>query len=76
MREDQQKLIGKRLKQLRQNLGFSQTELARQLRVPGTEVDKIEQGKISLDLFPLLGQLLHLLEGALLKQCLERKEKF
>lgn len=75
MREDPQKLIGKRLKQLRQNLGFSQADLARQLNVPGTEVDKLEQGKISLDLFPLLSQLLHLLEGSLLKQCLERRER-
>jgi transcriptional regulator with XRE-family HTH domain len=76
MREDHQKLIGQRLRQLRENLGYTQAEVVRQLSSSEIEVDKIEQGKISLDLFPLLVKLLRLLEGSLLKQCSDRKKRF
>jgi transcriptional regulator with XRE-family HTH domain len=76
MRDDQQKLIGQRLKQLRENLGYSQADVAHQLSSSETEVDTIEQGKFTLDLLPLLVQLLRLLERELLKQCVERKKRF
>jgi transcriptional regulator with XRE-family HTH domain len=76
MREDQQKLIGIRIKQLRENLGYTQADLARQLSSSETELAKLEQGKFTLDLLPLLVKLLRLLEGSLLKQCSERKKRF
>jgi DNA-binding XRE family transcriptional regulator len=76
MREDQPKLIGQRLKQLRENLGYTQADLARQLSSSETELAKLEQGKFTLDLLPLLVKLLRLLEGSLLKQCSERKKRF
>jgi transcriptional regulator with XRE-family HTH domain len=73
-REDEQKLVGRRIKQLRENQGYTQADLAHRLGVAEKEVRKIEEGKFSLDLFHLLARLLDILERSILKQWADHRE--
>ena len=75
MRGEPEKLIGERLKTLRETQGYTQAELANGLGVSETELATIEEGKFSGDIFHILVNLLRLLEGSLKKQWNEHRDK-
>ena len=75
VREEPEKLIGERLKILRETQGYSQAELASGLGVTETELATIEEGKFSGDIFHILVNLLRLLEGSLKRRWIEHRDK-
>lgn len=75
MREDAQKLIGERIKQLREARGYTQAELASNLGVTEIEVRDIEAGKFPPELPHILVSLLRILENSLVKQWAEHRDR-
>ena len=75
MREEPEKLIGERLKTLRETQGYSHAELASGLGVTETELATIEEGKFSRDIFQVLVNLLRLLEGSIKRRWDEHRDK-
>lgn len=51
--EEERAALGKRLRRVRRNLGFSQLEAARHLRVPRSALSHIENGRRGLDALEL-----------------------
>lgn len=75
MRGEPEKLIGERLKTLRETQGYSQAELASGLGMTETELATIEEGKFSRDIFHVLVNLLRLLESSLKHRWDEHRDK-
>jgi transcriptional regulator with XRE-family HTH domain len=75
VRGNPEKLIGERLKTLRETQGYTQAELADGLGVTETEVATIEEGKFSGDIFHVLVNLLRLLESSLKSRWDEHRDK-
>ena len=74
MRGEPEKLIGERLKTLRETQGYTQAELASGLGVSEMELATIEEGKFSGDIFQVLVSLLRLLEGSLKRRWNEHRD--
>jgi transcriptional regulator with XRE-family HTH domain len=76
MRKDDRAILGKRIKQLRENQGYTPAELAGRLGVTETDVQKIEEGRFPQELLHLLSRLMHLLEHAILKNWRSHRQEF
>ena len=71
MKEEAQKLIGERIKQLREKQGYTPAELATTLGVTEMEVCELEAGQFSSELPYILATLLRILENATLEKWAE-----
>lgn len=68
MRQDERKLLGQRIKQIREKQGYTQAELARQFGLTETDVGKIEEGDFTSELVHILSSLFRILETSILKR--------
>ena len=71
MKEEAQRVIGERIKQLREKQGYTPAELASNLGVTETEVSKLEAGQFPSELPSILVVLLRILENSLLEKWTE-----
>jgi transcriptional regulator with XRE-family HTH domain len=71
MKEEAQKLIGERIRQLREKQGYTPAELASKLEVTETEVCKLEAGQFPPELPYILAALLRILENSILEKWTE-----
>ena len=71
MKEEAQKLIGERIKQLREKQGYTPAELATTLGVTEMEVCELEAGQFPSELPYILATLLRILENATLEKWVE-----
>ena len=76
MRKNDREILGKRIKQLRENQGFTPAELAGRLGVTETDVQKIEEGRFPQELLHILSNLMRLLELAILKSWRSHRREF
>jgi transcriptional regulator with XRE-family HTH domain len=67
MGQNEQKLLGQRIKQIRETQGYSQAELARRFGLTETDVHKIEEGSFTSELIHILSSLFRVLETSILK---------
>lgn len=67
MGQNERKLLGQRIKQIRETQGYSQAELARRFDLTETDVRKIEEGGFTSELIHILSGLFQVLENSILK---------
>ena len=67
MGQNERKILGQRIKQIRETQGYSQAELARRLDLTETDIRKIEEGSFTSELIHILSSLFRVLENSILK---------
>jgi transcriptional regulator with XRE-family HTH domain len=67
MGRNERKLLGQRIKQIRETQGYTQAELARHFDLTETDVRKIEEGSFTSELIDILSSLFRVLENSILK---------
>lgn len=65
---NERKLLGQRIKQIREKQGYTQAELARQFGLSEGDVNKIEEGNFTSELVHILSSLFRILETSILKR--------
>ena len=74
-RREPEKIIGERIKTLREVQGYTHAELATGLGVTEAELSTIEEGKFTKDIFHIVVSLLRLLESSIKKRWEEHRDK-
>ena len=75
MGQNERKLLGQRIKQIRETQGYTQAELARRFGLAETDVREIEEGSFTSELIHILSSLFQVLETSILKSWIKHRQE-